>query len=76
MLLKEGINVNTTVRDPSDLQKVEHLKTLAEASVGKLKLFKADLLNFGSFDEPMQGCELVMHTASPFFITGIIRKKN
>jgi nucleoside-diphosphate-sugar epimerase len=71
MLLAKGINVNTTVRDPSDVQKVQHLKTLAEASAGKLKLFKADLLDFGSFDEPMQGCELVMHTASPFFITGI-----
>jgi nucleoside-diphosphate-sugar epimerase len=71
MLLAKGISVNTTVRDPSDVQKVKHLKTLAEASAGKLKLFKADLLDFGSFDEPMQGCELVMHTASPFFITGI-----
>ncbi len=70
MLLEEGINVNAAVRDPSDAQKVEHLLALAKASAGKLKLFKADLLDFGSFDEPMQGCELVMHTASPFFITG------
>ena len=71
MLLEEGINVNTTVRDPSDAQKIEHLTALAKVSTGKLKLFKADLLDFGSFDEPMQGCELVMHTASPFFITKI-----
>jgi nucleoside-diphosphate-sugar epimerase len=71
MLLEEKINVNTTVRDPSDTQKVEHLEALAKASAGKLKLFKADLLDLGSFDEPMQGCELVMHTASPFFITKI-----
>jgi dihydroflavonol-4-reductase len=71
MLLEEGINVNATVRDPSNVQKVEHLTRLAKASTGKLKLFKADLLDFGSFDEPMRGCELVIHTASPFFITGI-----
>jgi dihydroflavonol-4-reductase len=70
-LLKEGINVHATVRDPSIVQKVEHLTALAKASTGKLKLFKADLLDFGSFDEPMQDCELVMHTASPFFITGV-----
>jgi nucleoside-diphosphate-sugar epimerase len=70
MLLEEGINVNATVRDPSNVQKVEHLTRLAKASTGKLKLFKADLLDFGSFDESMQGCELVMHTASPSFITG------
>jgi nucleoside-diphosphate-sugar epimerase len=73
MLLEEGINVNATVRDLLDVQKVEHLTTLAKTSAGKLKLFKADLLDLGSFDEPMEGCELVMHTASPFFLT---RAKN
>ena len=71
MLLEEGINVNATARDPSDVQKIEHLTAMAKALPGKLKLFKADLLDFGSFDDPMQGCELVIHTASPFFITGI-----
>jgi nucleoside-diphosphate-sugar epimerase len=70
-LLEEGINVNTTVRDPSDIEKVEHLTALAKTSAGKLKLFKADLLDSDSFDKPMQDCELVMHIASPFFITGI-----
>jgi nucleoside-diphosphate-sugar epimerase len=67
-LLEEGINVNATVRDPSNVQKVEHLTALAKASTGKLRLFKADLLDSGSFDEPMQGCELLIHTASPFFL--------
>ena len=71
MLLEEGISVNATVRDPSNIQKVEHLKALAKASAGQLKLFKSDLLDTGSFDEPMRDCELVIHTASPFFITGI-----
>lgn len=71
MLLEEGINVNATVRDPSKVQKVEHLTAMAKTSAGQLKLFKADLLDSGSFDEPMQDCELVIHTASPFFITGI-----
>jgi nucleoside-diphosphate-sugar epimerase len=71
MLLEEGINVNATVRNPSDIQKVEHLTTLADASKAQLKLFKADLLESGSFDESVQSCELVIHTASPFFLTGI-----
>ena len=71
MLLEQGINVNATVRDPSNSRKVEHLQALAEASTGQLKLFKSDLNDTGSFDEPMQGCELVIHTASPFFLTGI-----
>ncbi len=70
-LLEDGINVHTTVRNPSDPLKVEHLKAMENESTGKLKLFKADLLEPGSFDEPMLGCELVMHTASPFFIQGV-----
>jgi nucleoside-diphosphate-sugar epimerase len=69
-LLEEGINVNATVRDLSNFKKVDHLTALAKTSAGKLKLFKSDLLDTGSFDEPMRYCELVIHTASPFFITG------
>lgn len=71
LLLEEGINVNATVRDPSNSKKVDHLTALAKASAGNLKLFKSDLLDPGSFDEPMCDCELVIHTASPFFISGI-----
>ncbi|KAH7279311.1 hypothetical protein KP509_37G014100 [Ceratopteris richardii] len=33
----------------------------------RLKLFKADLLDYGSFDAAVDGCEAVFHTASPFF---------
>ena len=76
MLLEEGINVNATVRDLSSAQKVEHLKVLAKASTGQLKLFKSDLMDDGSFNEPMQDCELVIHTASPFFVTGIKNPEN
>ncbi|MEW5312838.1 MAG: hypothetical protein WDW38_004441 [Sanguina aurantia] len=34
----------------------------------RLKLFKADLLAPGSFDEAMAGCTLAIHTASPYII--------
>jgi dihydroflavonol-4-reductase len=71
ILLEKGIHVNATVRDPSNSKKVDHLTALAKASSGQLKLFKSDLLETGSFDQPMRDCELVIHTASPFFITGI-----
>jgi len=70
-LLEEGIDVNATVRDPTNPEKVGHLTAMAKAHTGKLQLFKADLLNMGSFDPAMKDCELVIHTASPFFITGI-----
>jgi len=71
LLLEQGSVVNTTVRDPSNIQKVGHLTALAEACGGQLKLFKSDLLDSGSFNEAMRDCELVIHTASPFFVTGI-----
>ncbi len=70
-LLEQGSVVNATVREPSNTQKVGHLAALAKASDGQLKLFKSDLLDSGSFDEAMRDCELVIHTASPFFVTGI-----
>lgn len=69
-LLDEGRTVHATVRDPNRTSSVAHLLALAEGAPGTLKLFKADLLAEGSFDEAMQGCELVMHTASPFVLDG------
>jgi len=35
----------------------------------KLQLYNADLLVDGSFDEAIHGCEIVFHTASPFFMS-------
>ena len=71
MLLEKGIHVHATIRDPSNSKKVDHLTSMANASAGKLKLFQSDLLDIGSFDQPMRDCELVIHTASPFYIKGI-----
>ncbi len=65
-LLDEGITVHAAVRSPENEKKVSHLKKLAENSPGNIKLFKADLLDEGSYAEAMKGCELVYHTASPF----------
>ena len=69
-LLEAGHSVHGTVRDPAKKSGLEHLQKLSDAHPGKLKLFKADLLDQGSYDAAMQGCELVMHTASPFIISG------
>lgn len=33
----------------------------------RLQLFKANLLEEGSFDSAVDGCEGVFHTASPFY---------
>jgi len=71
MLLDEGINVNATFRDPTYINNVNHLKAFAQNVNGQLNVFRSDLMENGSFDEPMNGCELVIHTASPFILTGI-----
>jgi nucleoside-diphosphate-sugar epimerase len=67
-LLEDGRTVRGTVRDPDKKSGLEHLHALAEEHPGRLTLHKADLLDAGSYDEPMAGCELVIHTASPFLL--------
>lgn len=69
-LLEEGYTVHATVRDPAKQASVGHLLKMAEKSSGTLKLFKADLLDQGSFSAAMEGCGVVMHTASPFVLDG------
>ncbi|RVW50942.1 Cinnamoyl-CoA reductase 2 [Vitis vinifera] len=63
LLLSKGYIVHGTVRDPSD-EKNAHLKKLEKASEN-LKLFKADLLEYGALCSAFEGCDGVFHTASP-----------
>ncbi|KAK8679675.1 hypothetical protein V6N13_145116 [Hibiscus sabdariffa] len=65
-LLLRGYTVKASVRDPSDPRKTQHLLAL-EGAEERLKLFKADLLEEGSYDYVVKGCEGVFHTASPFY---------
>ena len=54
------------VYDADDPRKTEHLLAL-EGAVERLQLFKANLLEEGSFDSAIDGCQGVFHTASPFY---------
>lgn len=67
-LLDAGVTVHGGVRDPDNAEKIDHLLKMAESAPGQLRLFKADLLNPGSHEDAMQGCRVVMHTASPFIV--------
>ncbi len=69
-LLEDGFTVHATVRNPDNEKSVAHLKQAAQGTRGTLKLFAADLLKEGSFKPALEGCELVIHTASPFIIKG------
>lgn len=68
-LLDEGLTVHATVRDPGQEDRLAYLRELADASPGTLVFFGADLLDEGSFDEAMAGCQVVFHIASPYVIS-------
>ena len=70
-LLEDGHCVHATVRNKRNTEKTAHLVKLGEAHDGRLTLFEADLLRPGSFDAAAAGCDMVIHTASPFKINGI-----
>ncbi|XP_010557804.1 PREDICTED: cinnamoyl-CoA reductase 1-like [Tarenaya hassleriana] len=64
LLLSRGYTVRATVRDLGDPTKTDHVLTL-EGAKERVQLFKADLLEEGSFDAAIDGCEGVFHIASP-----------
>ncbi|XP_071738587.1 phenylacetaldehyde reductase-like [Rutidosis leptorrhynchoides] len=66
LLLERGYIVKASVRDPSNPKKVDHLLKL-DGAKERLHLFKANLLEDGSFDAAVEGCVGVFHTASPFY---------
>lgn len=67
-LLEDGIVVHAAVRDISNKEKLKYLNELADNSNGSIKYFETDLLIEGSYQKAMEGCELVMHIASPFIM--------
>ncbi len=71
LLLERGHTVVGTVRSLSDASKVDRLKQLERGTSGKLELVAADLLQPASFNDAMEGCEVVIHTASPFMVSGV-----
>ncbi|XP_014522063.2 putative anthocyanidin reductase isoform X1 [Vigna radiata var. radiata] len=59
-LLQRGYTVHATVRDP---EKSFHLLSLWTRG-DRLRIFKADLNEEGSFDEAVRGCDGVFHVAA------------
>lgn len=66
-LLERGFRVHATVRDLEAGDKVAHLLKMGEEYGDQVLFFEADLLEPGSFDQAVKGCEAVIHCASPFF---------
>ncbi|KAI3448865.1 hypothetical protein Pfo_005530 [Paulownia fortunei] len=70
LLLDRGYTVKATVRNLSDPSKVAHLKAL-EGAKERLQLFQANLIEEGSFDAVVDGCDGVFHTASPVILDNV-----
>ena len=64
-LLAKGYKVIGTVR--GDASKYPYLTSLPGAEE-RLTLTQADLLTEGAFDNILEGCDYVLHTASPYII--------
>ncbi|CAM0909955.1 unnamed protein product [Alopecurus aequalis] len=58
-----GYTVHGTVRDPGDAKNA-HLAAL-DGAAERLRLFKADLLDYGSMATAVAGCDVVFHVACP-----------
>ena len=65
-LLRRGYRVRTTVRDLSREPEVRAMLA-PEVDVGdRLSVLAADLMSDAGWDEAIEGCDYVLHVASPF----------
>jgi len=69
-LMSHGYNVHATARNiAEDNPKLNHLRALADKYPdAKLTFFQCDLTEEGSFDKAIEGCQGVLHVASPVII--------
>ncbi len=65
-LLEHGYRVRGTVRNLSDPHKTEHLRALGEKHGATVELVEADLSQDHGWAQAVEGCNYVMHVASPF----------
>ena len=64
-LLHAGtFTVHGTVRGDPEEARYDGLRDL-RGSGERLKLFKANLSDFGAFDDPIKSCQAVIHVAAP-----------
>jgi dihydroflavonol-4-reductase len=63
-LLSKGRIVRATVRDPSDPERVDHLKAMEIGVGGSLEIVEMDLLDSKSVNDAIAGSSEVIHTAA------------
>ena len=65
-LLEKNYIVRGTVRSIKDDKKIKHIREINPSKTQDLELIEADLLNPKSWSAAVQGCDYVIHVASPF----------
>ena len=63
-LLSKGMEVRATVRDSSDPERVDHLKSLKVAEGGRLEIIEMDVLDAVAVENAVLGCNNIIHTAA------------
>ena len=66
--LEDGFKVHAAIRDVDNKEKRKHLDRIAKNCNGEIEYFESDLLKNGSYKVAMEGCQIVVHTASPFLL--------
>lgn len=74
-LLQRGYIVNATFRNPENGAKMEPLLALPGAAE-RLRLFKADLCEEGTFNSAVEGCDGVFHLASPMVTSNPLHEED
>ena len=68
-LLNKGFAVHGTLRSFDRKNEVMDALALQNTSTENLSLFETDLLDDKGWDEAIEGCEYVLHVASPFVLS-------
>ena len=68
LLLQSGFKVRGTIRNQEKKNLVRNLMAANDCDANNLELTQLDLISDFGWDAAMQGCDYVMHVASPFWI--------
>ena len=67
-LLDQGYEVKSTVRSESKKQEILDSMAKNSSNSNNLEIVMADLLKDEGWDEAVEGCDYVLHVASPFIL--------
>lgn len=62
----ENFSIRATVRDPENSAKIQPLQDALGEKFSEVELVSVDLTDNSSIDKAIEGCDYVIHTASPF----------